>query len=100
IPIHVRSGVVLPAQYPAMTTYETNRSNYFLIVAFDANQFANGHLYADDGVSIRGTSTSVQFTANAHGISGRAARYPYHISQKLEKVRVWGLNAQKVPIHV
>ncbi|NXG00716.1 MGA protein, partial [Sakesphorus luctuosus] len=52
INLHIRGGHILPWQTPARTTFYSRKNPMGLIVALDDNQFAEGHLYWDDGVLI------------------------------------------------
>ncbi|ORX69562.1 alpha glucosidase [Linderina pennispora] len=47
--VHVRGGAILPAQVPAMTTTDSRKNDYYLVVAVDERGRAEGKLYLDDG---------------------------------------------------
>ncbi|KAF0451682.1 glycoside hydrolase family 31 protein [Gigaspora margarita] len=52
MPIHLRGGHIIPMQRPRMTTAQTRKTNYYLIIPLDENESANGTLYFDDGESL------------------------------------------------
>ncbi|KAI9504988.1 glycoside hydrolase family 31 protein [Coemansia spiralis] len=47
--VHIRGGKILPAQVPALTTTDSRKNDFYLIVAADANNCSSGKLYYDDG---------------------------------------------------
>jgi alpha-glucosidase len=52
IPVFLRGGSVVPTQEPGMTTAESRRNPWGLLVALDREGFAEGDLYLDDGESV------------------------------------------------
>lgn len=64
IPVYVRGGYVLPLQEPGMTTYESRRNPWAVLVALDMCGSAAGELYLDDGQSLEpGEVTWVQVSS-------------------------------------
>lgn len=57
INVHVRGGAVLVLQEPKLTTAETTKTPYSLLVALDSNSAASGDLYLDDGESLQPNAT-------------------------------------------
>lgn len=57
INVHVRGGAVLVLQEPKLTTAETRKTPYSLLVALDSNSAASGDLYLDDGESLQPNAT-------------------------------------------
>lgn len=49
INVHIRGGLVLPLQAPALTTAETRKNNFHLVAALSAEGAAVGSLYQDSG---------------------------------------------------
>ncbi|CAG8722124.1 17135_t:CDS:2, partial [Cetraspora pellucida] len=52
MPIHLRGGHIIPMQRPRMTTAQSRKTNYYLIIPLDENASAKGTLYFDDGESL------------------------------------------------
>jgi len=48
----IRGGSILPAQKPGVTTTESRKNDFELIVALNEAGNANGELYWDDGDSL------------------------------------------------
>ncbi|KAL2158027.1 hypothetical protein VTH06DRAFT_4837 [Thermothelomyces fergusii] len=70
IPVYLRGGSVVPVQEPGMTTAESRRNPWGLLVALDRDGFAQGELYLDDGESLEPAAvTWVQFTATDRSIT-------------------------------
>jgi len=53
IPVYLRGGYVLPLQEPGMTTFESRRNPWAVVVALDKQGEAKGELYLDDGESLK-----------------------------------------------
>ena len=52
VPLYVRSGTILPAQQPGLTTTESKLNDMDLLVFLNSEGGAQGDLYLDDGDSI------------------------------------------------
>ena len=50
--ILMRGGKIIPIQRPKMTTSETRKGNFTLMIALSQNNSAFGHLYWDDGETV------------------------------------------------
>ena len=61
MPLHIKGGSVIPAQYPDLTTAGSRSNPFVLYVARDENGNANGKLFWDDGDTI-GTIAKKQYT--------------------------------------
>jgi len=64
IPVHIRGGVIIPTQDPAINTEASRQNPFGLIVPLDENQSANGVLYYDDGDSVDPQVTMQYFAAS------------------------------------
>ncbi|XP_046554565.1 lysosomal alpha-glucosidase-like [Haliotis rubra] len=53
INLNFRGGYIIPMQEPALTTTQSRKNNFWLVVAMPRNQFAKGELYWDDGDSVQ-----------------------------------------------
>ncbi len=62
VQVHVRGGSILPMQEPGLTTTESRKNSYSLLVALDvtAGTDAFGDLYLDDGETYN-TTESVSY---------------------------------------
>ncbi|KXX75580.1 Alpha-glucosidase [Madurella mycetomatis] len=58
IPVFLRGGSVVPIQEPGMTTTESRKNPWGLIVALDGEGCAEGKLYLDDGESLEPEATT------------------------------------------
>jgi lysosomal alpha-glucosidase len=61
IPVHIRGGHIVPKQEPSMTTTDSRKNPFHLIVAAAGSLLADGSLYLDDGDSLDSIS-SKKFT--------------------------------------
>ena len=51
IPLHIRSGYIIPTQEPANTTEYSRKNTFGLIIALNNDNEATGDLFYDDGLS-------------------------------------------------
>ncbi|KAI8325998.1 alpha-glucosidase [Martensiomyces pterosporus] len=65
--VHVRGGKILPAQTPAMTTTDSRKNDFYLIVAADEGGAASGKLYLDDGETLDTPHRWVGFSYTSNG---------------------------------
>ncbi|XP_065189495.1 uncharacterized protein LOC135820114 [Sycon ciliatum] len=56
INLHIRGGVTIPRQTPALTTKATRTNPFNLLVALDEDQSSLGYLFLDDGDSLGDSS--------------------------------------------
>ncbi|PPQ96021.1 hypothetical protein CVT25_013883 [Psilocybe cyanescens] len=94
IPLHIKSGVVLPLRAKsAMTTVQLRKTDFELVVAPNARGQASGALYIDDGESlVVSSSTNVKF-AFANGKLDVSGRFGYRTGVKVERVRFLGVTS-------
>lgn len=52
IPLMIRGGSVLPGQKPAVTTTDSRKNDFDLLIVLDQKETAQGELYWDDGDSL------------------------------------------------
>jgi alpha-glucosidase len=79
IPVYIRGGSVLPIQEPAMTTRDSRRNPWGLLVALSAEGSATGNLYIDDGESVTPDATLWVDVSQVHQILWYFAN-PMHYS--------------------
>ncbi|KAK9311045.1 glycosyl hydrolases family 31-domain-containing protein [Lipomyces starkeyi] len=97
INVHVKGGVILPAQYPSKTTYNTTKNPYFLIAALDNNGKSSGSLYVDDGVSVNSNYSQLSFEVSGCNLTIAVSQNKFHIAPKLSSVQVWGYASTSPP---
>ncbi|XP_067204332.1 lysosomal alpha-glucosidase [Linepithema humile] len=75
IPLLIRGGSILPAQKPGVTTTESRKNKFELLVALDEAGNATGELYWDDGDSIDSLKKNqylwLSFTANKFSLKNK-----------------------------
>ena len=59
--MYIRGGHIIPMQGPGLTTYESRKNPYSLLVALD-HGLASGSIYLDDGETY--DTTECVFVAN------------------------------------
>ncbi|KAJ8097684.1 glycosyl hydrolases family 31-domain-containing protein [Lipomyces tetrasporus] len=97
INVHVKGGIILPAQYPAKTTYATVRNPYYLIAALDKSGTASGSLYVDDGISVNPKSSQLAFNLSGNTLSIGLSWYGFRIGPKLDQVQILGYASGRAP---
>lgn len=95
IPVHIRGGSVLIKQYPKLTTTDTRKSNFNIVVALDDNSSAKGQLYLDDGESLdQSKFTYVEYVASGNSTSGSltaSGTFYYNTSPVTDNVTILGV---------
>ncbi|OCH84572.1 alpha-glucosidase [Obba rivulosa] len=96
IPVHIRSGVVLPLRASgAMTTTQLRKTDFEIVVAPNKDGEASGSLYMDDSVSISQNATtevSMAYSKNTLDVHGS---FDYPTGVKISRVRF--LDVSKAP---
>ena len=59
INVHARGGTVFTLQEPGYTTAATRNNSFALLITLDDNQYAEGTVYLDDGVSLSPNATKI-----------------------------------------
>ncbi|TFY71663.1 hypothetical protein EVG20_g1354 [Dentipellis fragilis] len=102
IPLHIKSGVVLPLRSNGtMTTTELRQTDFEIVVAPTVDGTASGSLYVDDGVSItQHASTSVTFAYAKHTLSVKGS-FGFHVGVKVATAVILGMDKApgKVLVH-
>ena len=95
IPVYIRGGYVLPVQEPALTTRDSRKNPWGLLVALLPEGTASGSLYIDDGESlVQNATLYVEFTASADNALYASPRGTYEDSNPLANVTVMGVGSQ------
>lgn len=94
IPVHIRGGNIIPTQAPETTVHATSQGPFAVLIALDANEYAEGVLYHDDGRSVDVNNSYTLADMKADGssltITGKFG-YPH----KLDKIIVLGISKCK-----
>ena len=101
IPLHVRSGAILPLRVEsANTTTQLRTKGFNLVIAPGRDGSANGSLYPDDGLSIEQPSTTfINFTyANGHFSMSGDYSYPANVS--IDRISVLNVNSAPQSINI
>ncbi|KAJ2742533.1 hypothetical protein GGI20_004418 [Coemansia sp. BCRC 34301] len=91
INVHVRGGKIVPAQEPAMTTTESRKSDYHVVIAADERGTATGELYVDDGETLDTTSRWVQLDYSKKTLRIEQRSGQFKIAQLLTKLVLLGV---------
>ncbi|KAJ2418697.1 hypothetical protein GGF41_004941, partial [Coemansia sp. RSA 2531] len=89
--VHVRGGKIVPTQEPAMTTADSRKNDFSLIVAADEHGAAAGELYVDDGETFDTAARWVQFSYADKSLSIGQRSGKFKISQPLSKLVLLGV---------
>ncbi|KAI9167892.1 glycoside hydrolase family [Paramyrothecium foliicola] len=74
IPVYIRGGTIIPERSEVANTTDTLREKDFtLIVAPGKDGKAQGSLYLDDGASIEGSSSDIQFSWDGSTLGAKGA---------------------------
>ena len=93
IPVYIRGGHVLPVQEPALTTRDSRKNPWGLLVALSAEGTASGSLYVDDGESlVQNATLYVEFTAAGSALYA-SPRGAYVDRNPLANITVMGVKA-------
>ncbi|KAH7227326.1 glycosyl hydrolases family 31-domain-containing protein [Fusarium oxysporum] len=98
INLHIRGGTVFTLQKPGNTTAATRRNPFSLLLALDDNEYAEGSVYFDDGVSLKPEATKTVAYTFRKGILRAETTGDYKVSPPLVNITVAGL--RKAPKRV
>lgn len=93
IPIHIRGGHIIPMRVnSANTTTQLRKQNFELLLAPDAEGFADGYLYLDDGESLKQDGISEIYFTYFEGVLSMSGTFDFLPAWELivEKVIVLG----------
>ncbi|TFK31272.1 glycoside hydrolase family 31 protein [Crucibulum laeve] len=93
IPLHIKSGVVLPLREKSqMTTTLLRKTDFELVVAPTRDGKASGSLYIDDGESIEQPKTTEVEFAYQNGKLDVKGKFGYETGVKVARVRFAGVD--------
>lgn len=90
VPLLVRGGRILPCQVPALTTTESRKNPYFLIVALDSSNSAVGSLYIDDGETYEGSYNLMTFEAKNNSLFSKIISWTWNQKLTLGSLTILG----------
>ncbi|KAI1635011.1 glycoside hydrolase family 31 protein [Biscogniauxia mediterranea] len=94
INVHARGGSVFTLQEPGYTTTATRNNPFSLLATLDDNEYAEGTVYLDDGVSLEPNATKIVSFTYSNGTLQATASGTYHASAPLANITIAGLQAQ------
>ncbi|KAJ1720071.1 hypothetical protein LPJ53_005256 [Coemansia erecta] len=89
--VHVRGGRILPGQNPALTTTESRKGDFFLIVAANENNHASGSLYYDDGETFDTPHRWIDLDYSDNVLTIKQVEGSYTIAPCLSKISLLGV---------
>ncbi|KAJ1955350.1 hypothetical protein EC988_001931 [Linderina pennispora] len=89
--VHIRGGKIIPAQVPAMTTAESRKGDFSIIVATDVEGSAEGKLYWDDGETLNTAHRWVNFAYHDYNLAISSTSGNYTVSPPLTKIVLLGV---------
>ncbi|KAJ2365231.1 hypothetical protein IW150_006266, partial [Coemansia sp. RSA 2607] len=89
--VHIRGGRILPGQVPALTTADSRKGEFFLIVAADENNHAVGSLYYDDGETFDTPHRWIDLSYNDNVLTIKQVKGSYQILPCLSKITLLGV---------
>ncbi|CCT70700.1 probable Alpha-glucosidase precursor (Maltase) [Fusarium fujikuroi IMI 58289] len=91
INLHIRGGTIFTLQKPGNTTAATRRNPFSLLLALDDNEYAEGSVYLDDGVSLKPKAIKTVAYTFRKGILRAEITGDYKVSPPLVNITVAGL---------
>lgn len=98
LPVFLRGGNILLRQIPGLTIKSTMGNRFWLLVALDENQSAQGTAYFDDGLSLEPGEhyTKLQFSVSCSAkscILKISGHFGYHVLPTVHKIVILSPNA-------
>lgn len=105
IPIHIRGGVIIPTQDPAVNTVISRKNPFGLLVALDDNSEASGDLYWDSGDDLdplgNGDYAYMTFAAKNGQVSMDMSGDVSQVNgMVMGSVRVFGVNSSPSKVYI
>lgn len=109
INVHIRSGYIIPTQRPSLTTVQSRKNPFVIVVALktesDGSQSAAGNLFWDDGESLDSIDSKkynfFNFLAKKGSLSIDRVQAGYKTQMTLDEVKIYDVqeNVNKVTIN-
>ncbi|CAH0025995.1 unnamed protein product [Clonostachys rhizophaga] len=95
IPVYYRGGTIVPQRSKsAMRTASLRGNEFTLFVAPGKDDSATGSLILDDGESLKGSTSDIQFSYKGGSLSVTGS-FAYKSGRKVEKIVILGADGQK-----
>nr|XP_026693555.1 LOW QUALITY PROTEIN: lysosomal alpha-glucosidase-like [Ciona intestinalis] len=98
IPLHIRGGNIIPAQYPELNTVKSRKQPFILFVAPDNTGKACGQLYWDDGETLLGDGSikhvAIDFVLLDNTLSSYASNFNYTESMMVSDISIFGISTK------
>ncbi|ORX73656.1 hypothetical protein DL89DRAFT_273529 [Linderina pennispora] len=89
--VHIRGGKIIPAQVPGLTTTESRKGDFSIIVAADVEGSAEGKLYWDDGETLSTAHRWVNFAYHDYNLAISSTSGSYTVPPPLTKIVLLGV---------
>ena len=97
VPVYLKGGSIIPVfNESAMTTRDQIQKPIILYIALDENQYAEGDLYLDDGISFNYTANSsvyVKFTYTNGHFEMKATGHSDSVKNAIVGMRIYGFSS-------
>ncbi|QKX61394.1 uncharacterized protein TRUGW13939_08542 [Talaromyces rugulosus] len=94
INVHARGGSIFVLQEPGYTTAATRDNSFSLLATLDNNQYAEGIIYIDDGVSLVQNATKTVSFIYENGAIIASTHGTYHAPPALANFTIAGLHTE------
>ncbi|CAF4144535.1 unnamed protein product, partial [Rotaria sordida] len=103
LPLYLRGGSIIPHQHSAMNTVLSRQKSFYLYIALDKNERAQGDMFWDDGESINTYETShynyfiFNYDSKRLTIEPWTFKYP-EMDNRLDEISIYGIIQQPIRI--
>jgi lysosomal alpha-glucosidase len=104
INIHLRAGCIVPVQFPSLTTKQSRKNPFGLLVGLKKGSNATGTLFWDDGESVDSIESKrfnyFNFTANNSSLVINRVHSGYATNMILSDVKIYGLKRKPMGVSI
>ena len=91
IKVHLRGGRVVPTQQVSMTTAQSRKNPFGLLVAMDERMMSGGSLFWDEGDGFTDEKVLIRFSANLKGMRSVLKESYGDFNAVLDEIKIYGL---------